>query len=197
MAKKLMQTKRDYENYISEYMYEHHISFKTLEQTKQTWRTERAYTEQIEAELIKKSKLFMSLLPKEPDLKFRQRLANFIADYLSVYVSKSKEYADEKDATARKNKAYTKLNNHFLIWLNTVQENKKTRESNNGTTKTAQKTHKKSGPKYKKYLMKQGGKVIQEITFGNEKVTFTYDDMQTFRRNYRTDIARVINAHTK
>ncbi|MBO4700504.1 MAG: hypothetical protein J5620_02005 [Alphaproteobacteria bacterium] len=197
MVKKLMQTKRDYENYISEYMYENHISFKTLEQTKQTWRTERAYTEQIEAELIKKSKLFMSLLPKELDLKFRQRSANFIADYLSVYVSKSKEFADEKDATKRKAKAYAKINNQMLIWLNAVQQNKKARKSKPEPKETAQKTHKKSGPKYKKYLMKQQGKVIQEITFGNEKVTFTYDDMQTFRRNYRTDIARVINTHTK
>lgn len=194
MAKRLLQVKRDYVEHIAEFMYAHHISFKTLEQTKQTWRTERAYNPSIEEELINTSKLFLSLLDKELDLNFRRRVVNFISNYLSVYVSKSKEYADIKDMATRQNHAYIKLNNEFLIWLNSVQENKALHKSVQRRGKPVQKQEK---PKYQKYLSKQGDKVIQEITIGNEKVTFTYNDMKTFRQNYRADIARIIGAHTK
>lgn len=197
MAKKLMQTKRDYEDYIAEYMHAHHISFKTLEQTKQTWRTERAYDPQIEFELIKVSKLYISLLDKSLNLNFRRRLANFMANYLAVYVSKSKEFADIHDAAARQNHAYVKLNNEFLIWLDSVQAKKALRKSAQQSKKPVQQAKKKDTPKYQKHLSKQGEKVVQEITFGNETIKFTYENMTEFRRNYRADIARVIGAHTK
>ena len=105
MAKKLIETKRDYENYIAEYMHKNHISFKTLEQTKQTWRTERAYDATIEAELVSTSKVFMLLLRNDLNMDFRRRLVNFMSNYLAVYVSKSKEYANIVDAAARQERA--------------------------------------------------------------------------------------------
>lgn len=194
MAKRLLQVKRDYITHIAEFMYAHHISFKTLEQTKQTWRTERAYDASIEQELIDKSKLFLSLLDKELDLNFRRRLVNFMANYLAVYVSKSKEYANIQDAKARQNHAYIKLNNEFLIWLNGLQANKALRKTNKKPRKPVQTQQE---PKYEKHLSKQGDKVIQEITFRNETIKFTYENMKEFRRNYRADIARIIGAHTK
>ena len=197
MAKKLMQTKRDYEDHIAKYMHENHISFKTPEQTKQTWRTERAYDELIEKELIETSKIFVLLLDKQLDLIFRRRLVNFMANYLAVYVSKSKEFADIKDATARQNRAYVKLNNEFLIWLDSVQANKALCKSSKQHKKPVQKTDKKDEPKYQKHLSKQGEKVVQEITFKNETVKITYENMKEFRKNYRADIARIIGAHTK
>lgn len=196
MAKKLIETKRDYENYIAEYMHKNHISFKTLEQTKQTWRTERAYDATIEAELVSTSKVFMLLLRNDLNMDFRRRLVNFMSNYLAVYVSKSKEYANIVDAAARQERAYVKLNNDFLMWLNSIQTIKKSHKE--AIQQKTQKPHKeKTAPKYKKHLFKQDAKIIQEIDFGKEKVIFTYENMAEYRKNYRADFARTIAVHTK
>ena len=196
MAKMLLQTKRDYENYIAEYMHAHHISFKTLEQTRQTWRTERAYDVKIEEELISVSKLFFSLLRYDLNLNFRCRLANFMANYLAVYTSKSKEYANITDARTCQEHAYVKLNNDFLMWLNSVQKKKAAHKSRN--TRKAQKVRtEKPIKKYQKRLLKQDNKIIQEITFGNEKVSFIYKDVAEYRKKYRADLANITSEHAK
>lgn len=194
MAKKLKQTKYDYINFIAEYMHKHHISFKTLEQTKQTWRIERAYTQQIEQELIDASKLFMSLLDQDLNLQFRARMVNFIARYLAAYVSKSKEFADAPNADARMDRAYTKLNNQLLIWLDSGMKAKKSTHKATAPRKPMVAAPK---PKYTKRVLKQDDKIVQEITFGNEKVSIFYDDLKAYRANFRADLQRVIGAHTK
>jgi len=196
MAKKLLQTKRDYMNYVSKYMHENHISFKTLEETKQTWRTERAYDATIEEELISISKLFFSLLRCDLNMDFRRRLANFMANYLAVYTSKSKAYADITDARSRQEHAYVKLNNEFLLWLDSMQKIKVDYKA--GINQKAQRIHtSKPEQKYKKRVLKQDDKVIQEITFEKEKVSFMYDNMAEYRKKYRTDLANAISMHIK
>lgn len=196
MAKMLLQTKRDYMDYVSKYMHENHISFKTPEQTKQTWRAERAYDPTIEAELISISKLFFSLLRCDLNLDFRRRLANFMASYLSVYTSKSKEYDDITDARTRQERAYAKLNNKFLLWLDSIQKIKADHKA--GINQKAQKIHTGNPEqKYKKRVLRHGGKVVQEITIGSEKISFTYEDLTEYRKKYRADLANAISAHTK
>lgn len=187
MARMLLQTKRYYMNYVSKYMHENHISFKTLEETKQTWRTERAYDVTIEEELINVSKLFMSLLDKQLNLQFRQRMINFIANYLAVYVSKSKEFAEFKDSKARFDRAYVKINNNLLIWLNS---NLKKQDDTNIKPVTI-------APKYKKRVLQQDNQVVQEITFEKEKLSFVYDSMAEYRKKYRTDLERAISVYAK
>ena len=196
MAKMLLQTKRDYMDYIAKYMYENHISYKTLEQTKKTWRTERAYDTMIEEELISVSKLFISLLRHNLDLNFRRRLVNFMANYLAVYTSKSKEYANITDARARHEHAYVKLNNNFLVWLNSTEQIKAAHKPRNTQTPQKPRTE-KAAPKHQKHILKQDGKIIQEITFGDEKVSFTYEDLAEYRKKCRADFARTVSAHTK
>ena len=194
MAKRLKQTKYDYINFIAEYMHKHHISFKTLDQTKQTWRIDRAYTEQIEQELINTSKLFMSLLDQDLNLQFRARMVNFIARYLAVYVSKSKEFADEANADERMERAYTKLNDQMLIWLDS---NMKAKKSTHKATASQKPVVAAPKPEYTKRVLKQDDKIVQEITFGNEKVSIFYDDLKSYRANFRADLQRVVGAHTK
>lgn len=194
MSKMLLQTKHDYENYIAKYMHENHISFRTLEQTKQTWRVERAYDATIEEELVSISKLFVSLLKNDLNLDFRRRLANHMANYLAVYTSKSKEFANIADVRLRQEHAYVKLNNDFLIWLSSIQKIKNASKSK--TTKKKPQAG-KPAPKYQKHILKQGGKVIQEIVFGNEKVSFTYENLMEYRKKRHADFACTIASHTK
>ena len=194
MNTQLNQAKQEYEEYISRYMYEHHTSFKTFEQTKQTWRTERAYTEQIEAEIVKKSLLFLSLLDKSFDINSRRDLANFMADYLSVYVLKSPKYASDIDMTMRKNRAYTELNNRFLIQLDFIRKRMSKSESSKPTKGAsnpmlAQNTVKLT---YNRIILKQDDMIIQKITLNDKTVAqFTYPDLATYRRKRNKDFESI------
>ncbi len=196
MEPQITQTQRDFENYISQHMYENHSSFKTFEQTKQTWRTQRAYTEQIEKEIIKKSLIFLSLIDKSCDMKFRRALANFMADYLSVYVSKSPKYADNTNMRARTDRAYTDLNNRFLTWIESARATKKEQKPVK-KPKPAPRAP-ETQPLYTKVILRQGDTIIQEITLRDKTVVrFTYPDFTTYRRNRNTDLMNVLKEHTK
>ena len=83
----------------------------------------------IEAELITKSLLFMSLLDGDLDLVFRKKIANYIAGYLAVYTSKSKEYANCKNQQEKEAKARLILNGVFTKWIDGVEATKKNRRA--------------------------------------------------------------------
>ena len=190
MAQKLLQTKRDYIDRISKYMYDNHISYKTLEETKKTWRQERDYDVKIEQELITKSLLFMSLLDSDLDLRFRTRVANFIARYLSVYTSKSPECAECGTQEEKQTKAYNLLHEVFAKWLDGVEAAKKTR-------KTAKKAQKKSNPKPQiqsrtKCSINKDGSVMQVIRVGDETRRITYPTMAAYKLNRDLDYTRVM-----
>ena len=195
MAQKLLQTKRDYIDRISKYMYDNHISYKTLEETKQTWRQEREYDAEIEQELVTKSLLFMSLLNRDLDLSFRTRVAKFIARYLSVYTSKSKEYADCGTNEEKLTKAYTALDEVFAKWLDGVEAAKATR-------KMAKKAQKESKPKPQirsrtKCSIKKDGTYVQTINVGGKTHTLTYPNMATYKLNHDLDCARIMAQYQK
>lgn len=195
MAQKLLQTRRDYINYISKYMYDNHISYKTLEETKATWRQEREYDVNIEQELITKSLLFMSLLNKDLDLNFRTKVANFIARYLSVYTSKSPEYAECDTQEAKQAKAYNALQEVFAKWLNGVEIAKKAR-------KKAQKAKKKPKPKlqiksHTRCSVNKDGSYVQTIVVDGKTHTLTYPDINAYKHKRDEDCARIMAQYQK
>lgn len=195
MARKFLQTKRDYMNYISKYMYDNHISFKTLEETKQTWRQEREYDAKIEQELIIKSLLFMSLLDSDLDLRFRTKVAKFIARYLSVYTSKSNECAECGTQEEKQTKAYNLLHDVFAKWLDGVEAAKATR-------KMAKKAQKQSKPKPQaqtrtRCSVKKDGSYVQTIKVGGKTHILTYPNMATYKLNHDLDCARIMAQYQK
>lgn len=195
MAQKLLQTKRDYIDRISKYMYENHISYKTLEETKETWRQEREYDVNIEQELITKSLLFMSLLDKDLDLGFRTKVANFIARYLSVYTSKSPECAECATQKEKQTKAYNLLHEVFAKWLDGVEAAKEAR-------KIAKKAQKKPKPKPQiqsrtRCSINKDGSYVQTIKVGGKTHTLTYPNMAAYKRDRDLDCARIMAQYQK
>ena len=187
MAKKLNQVKHDYINHIGEYMYNNHSSFMTLEETKNHWREKRAYDPAIEQELIKQSLLFVSLLENDLDLKFRQRLLNYIANYLSVYTSKSTEFNGDK------NRAYSKLSWLFLSWLNSWDAAKKLRKAakNQKRRPKAKKTVAKKSTKPAVHLFQEDTKIVQKITIDGATHTFEYESFYEYRKMRNQNIAAI------
>lgn len=194
MTRKLLQTKRDYADYIATYMYNNHISYKTLEETKQTWRQEREYDANIEAELITKSLLFMSLLDGELDLVFRKKVANFIAGYLSVYTSKSNEYASCKSQREKEAKARLALNDVFTKWMDGVEAAKKSRKVTKSKRKRVTVTKPKDTTSTKCEVQKDG-RVVQKIIIGSKEHRIMYQNVAEYRQKRDADFARVMNEH--
>ena len=187
MAKKLNQVKHDYINHIAEYMYGNHSSFMTLEETKNHWREKRSYDPAIEQELINQSLLFMSLLEKDLDLKFRQRVLNYIANYLSVYTSKSPEFNGDK------NRAYSRLNWLFLSWLNAWDAARKVRKAakNQKQHPKTQKTSAKKSAKPMTHLFREDTKIVQKVTVDGLTHTFEYESFCEYRKLRNQNIATI------
>lgn len=191
MTHKLLQTKDDYVDYIATYMHDN-ISYKTLEQTPQSWRQERAYDIDIETELITKSLLFMSLLDGDLDLVFRKKIANYIAGYLAVYTSKSKEYANCKNQQEKEAKARLALNGVFTKWIDGVEATKKKRKA------AKKKPKRKPKPMYTTRTIceiQSDGSVVQKIWVGSCAHTITYQNIKEYKQKHDADCARVMKKY--
>ena len=196
MTRKLLQTKHDYVDYIAMYMYNNHISYKTLEETRQSWRQERAYDIDIESELITKSLLFMSLLDGDLDLVFRKKIANYIAGYLAVYTSKSQKYANcknqqEKEATAR-----LVLNGVFTKWIDGVEATKKNRKAAKKKAKRKRIVTPKPMDTTRTICEVQSdGSVVQKIGVGSRAHKITYQNITEYKQKRDADYARVMKEY--
>ncbi len=196
MTQKLLQTKREYDDFISTYMYNNHMSFKTLEEVKKSWRKDRAYDAKIEAELITKSLLFMSLLDDELDLNFRKQMLNHIASYLSVYTSKAPEYASYEDQNKKEAAARSALNKTFSTWLNGVEAAKKNRKVAKQRVKRKHTTAPKiTDTTRTKCEIQKDGTVLQLVTVGKKTHTFTYPNVAAYKQQRDLDCARVMREH--
>ena len=196
MTQKLLQTKREYDDFISTYMYNNHMSFKTLEEVKKSWRKDRAYDAKIEAELITKSLLFMSLLDDELDLNFRKQMLNHIASYLSVYTSKAPEHASYEDQNKKEAATRSALNKTFSTWLNGVEAAKKNRK----VAKQRVKRKRVAAPKITdttrtKCEIQKDGTVLQLVTVGKKTHTFTYPNVAAYKQQRDLDCARVMREY--
>lgn len=196
MAKEFFQTKCDYDDFISTYMYNNHMSFKTLEEVKKSWRKDRAYDAKIEVELITKSLLFMSLLDDELDLNFRKQMLNHIASYLSVYTSKAPEYASYEDQNKKEAAARSALNKTFSTWLNGVEAAKKNRKVAKQRVKRKHTTAPKvTDTTSTKCEIQRDGTVLQLVTVGTKTHTFTYPNVAAYKQQRDLDCARVMREH--
>lgn len=137
-SKRLLEAKQFYEDYIVYYMYEHHISFKTLEETKESWRTERPYNANIEKELIEKSITFLNTLPNEVNLDFRKSVAYHMAEYLSEYIAKNPGYAKYKNGAQKR--ATSTLKDRFVEHAEKQEERKKAKKARKVAKNTAHKS---------------------------------------------------------
>ena len=75
-------------------------SYDNVETLRDRWFHEYAYTADREEFLIQTSKLYLRIFPKTRDLKFLNALTNHMADYLSEYTMRDKEYASKEDRRA-------------------------------------------------------------------------------------------------
>ena len=75
-------------------------SYDNVETLRDRWFHEYAYTADREEFLIQISKLYLRIFPKTRDLKFLNALTNHMADYLSEYTMRDKEYTSKEDIRA-------------------------------------------------------------------------------------------------
>ena len=75
-------------------------SYDNVETLRDRWFHEYAYTADREEFLIQTSKLYLRIFPKTRDLKFLNALTNHMADYLSEYTMRDKEYTSKEDRRA-------------------------------------------------------------------------------------------------
>ncbi len=125
-GQRLSEEKNKYVDYIADFMYRNHMSFKTLDATKASWREDREYNKNIEDELITQSITFLNILDKELNVDFRKKLARFMATYLSVYIAKAPRFA--KYTNKKQSKALSELTNLFMDKLTKDEANRTTRK---------------------------------------------------------------------
>ena len=90
-----------YKNYILEkFLDKFGKSYDNVENLRDRWFHEYAYTADREEFLIQTSKLYLRIFPNTRDLKFLNALTNHMADYLSEYTMRDKTYETKEERRA-------------------------------------------------------------------------------------------------
>ena len=91
----------EYKKYILEkFLEKFGKSYDNVENLRDRWFHEYAYTADREEFLIQASKLYMRIFPKTRDLKFLNALTNHMADYLSEYTMRYTTYETKEERRA-------------------------------------------------------------------------------------------------